>query len=191
MLILVATWVQVSTLAVTPTLDYLAIGLVSGQVLLYRHLLQSLIATPIAHSTFPKARTAWEGTAAEPITGLGLTSADTNGHHHLSATSGIIENANIILSAKAAANSSVGLFILTTNRTVVIPVITGRGSEPKLLEENGASLGCSTMSSDYQEFIVGRDEGLSVYGIEGRGANYPYEGGCDPSDDDCLFRHED
>lgn len=167
---------QVSSIAMTSTLSYLAIGLVSGQVLLYRHVSQSLSTSPLALSTFPKARVVWEGTAAEPITGLGFRDPTLSTSGSNRQDSGLIEGDSDLITDKVAATSSTGLFIVTTNKTIVIPVVTGKGSEPRVLEDVGAGLGCSTMDREGRELIVGRDDGIYIYASEGRGACYAYEG---------------
>lgn len=144
----------------------MAIGLVSGQVLLYRHLLQSLQASPAAQSSFPKARVVWEGTAAEPITGLGFQLSDR------SAPSDSQPGDR----DRITKTDTVGLFIVTTNRTSVLPVISGKGSEPRTLEDVGASLHCSVMDRAHVHLVVARDDGIYIYNAEARGGCYAYEG---------------
>jgi hypothetical protein len=69
------------------------------------------------------------------------------------------------------------LFITTTSKTIVIPSITGRGTDPRILEEDeGAGLGCVVMDGRAKDLIVGREEGIYLYGIEGKGAVLAYEG---------------
>jgi len=152
----------------------LAIGLVSGQVLLYRHLLQSLSAAPSTLSNFPKARVIWEGTAAEPITGLGfrLQSQD-----HINTESGDVDRDRSGGSGlKLAGAGSVGLFIVTTHKTITVPIISGKGSEPRVLEEAGASLHCSVMDLAQRCLVIGREDGIYTYDTEGRGSCFAYEG---------------
>lgn len=169
---------QVSTIASTANLSYLAIGLVSGQVLLYRHVSESLTTSPQAITSFPKARIVWEGSLAEPITGLGFRDPlsplyeEADGEDNLGAGS----------NGKAKQKDREGkvvtsLFITTTSKTIVIPSVTGRGTDPRILEESdGAGLGCVVMDGKARDLIVGRDEGIYLYGLEGRGAVLAYEG---------------
>jgi hypothetical protein len=158
---------QVSCVAATANLSYLAVGLVSGQVLLYRHLQQSLLSSPGAVSTFPKARVVWEGTAAEPITGLGFRTAET-----LEAK----PRPTVTIAHATEASTSTGLFISTTHKIVSLASVTGKSSEPKVLEDLGVSLGCSTMDYDGLSYIVGREEGIYTYSLDGRGGCYAYQG---------------
>jgi hypothetical protein len=163
---------QISSIALTPALSYLAIGLVSGQVLLYRHLLQSLQTSPTAQSSFPKARVVWEGTAAEPITGLGfkLSGQMESYDAPMGSTVGDLRQ------DKNPGSDSVGLFIVTTNKTLALPVISGKGSEPRLLEESGAPLNCSVMDHTHRCLVIAREDGIYIYDTEARGACYAYEG---------------
>ena len=62
---------KVSTIALSATLSYLAIGLGDGTVILYRHLDQSIYSTSGSLSTLPKPRVIHES-PTEPITGLGF-----------------------------------------------------------------------------------------------------------------------
>ena len=141
-------------------------------MLLYRHLLQSLQTSPAAHSSFPKARVAWEGTAAEPITGLGFQLAgqsESDKPQHPPAT-------QVEKQENGAKTDTVGLFIVTTNRTCVLPVISGKGSEPRSLEDFGAPLNCSIMDCSNRYLMIARDDGIYTYGTESRRACYAYEG---------------
>jgi hypothetical protein len=152
----------------------LAIGLVSGQVLLYRHLLQSLSAAPSALSNFPKARVVWEGTAAEPITGLGFRLQNPD---RTATKGGDFDHERTGESSfKLAGAGSVGLFIVTTHKTITVPTISGKGSEPRVLEETGASLHCSVMDLEQRFLIIGREDGIYTYDTEGRGSCFAYEG---------------
>lgn len=162
----------------TANLSYLAIGLVSGQVLLYRHVSESLTTSPQAIASFPKARVVWEGSLAEPITGLGFRDplsplyqdSEEIGADELGAAS---KGKQKDKEAKIVTS----LFITTTSKTIVIPSITGRGTDPRILEEDeGAGLGCVVMDGRAKDLIVGREEGIYLYGIEGKGAVLAYEG---------------
>jgi hypothetical protein len=165
---------QVSTLASTPTLSYLAIGLVSGQVLIYRHLQQSLTSSPTAVSSFPKARVLWEGTAAEPITGLGFRFQARS--HSIRPHEKLLDLTKTEASGRSDSSASVGIFIVTTHKTISVPIISGKGSEPRVIEDAGAALNCSVMDCDQQMLVVGREDGIYTYDTEGRGACFAYEG---------------
>lgn len=166
-----------STIASTANLSYLAIGLVSGQVLLYRHVSESLTTSPQAISSFPKARIVWEGSLAEPITGLGFRDPLSPLHEEadIEDTVGAANGKEKQKDREAKVVTS--LFITTTSKTIVIPSVTGRGTDPRILKESdGAGLGCVVMDGKARDLIVGRDEGIYLYGLEGRGAVLAYEG---------------
>lgn len=145
-------------MAVTSKLSHLAIGLGDGTVLLYRHLLQSLVNSPTSLTALPKARVIHE--SHEPITGLGFR-----------------EPSNV---ARSDSSADISLYIVTTNRVLNAPV-SARGGETRTIdEEKGAGLGCAVMDWDRRDMIVARDDGIYLYGPEGRGACYAYEGECSP-----------
>ncbi|KAJ9101766.1 hypothetical protein QFC21_003105 [Naganishia friedmannii] len=169
---------KVTTISSTANLSYLAIGLVSGQVLLYRHVSESLTTSPQAITSFPKARVVWEGSLAEPITGLGfrdpLSPLYQESEEDGSGDSGAASKGKL---KDKEAKVVTSLFITTTSKTIVIPSVTGRGTDPRILEESeGAGLGCVVMDGTAKDLIVGREEGIYLYGIEGKGAVLAYEG---------------
>ena len=140
-----------STIALSATLAYLAIGLGDGTVILYRHLDQSVYATSGSLGTLPKPRVVHES-ANEPVTGLGFrepTAESPNTH----------------------------LFIVTTNRVLCYQASgKGSGGAPVTVDEIGAGLGCATMDWKAHEVVVARDEAIYLCGTESRGACYAYEG---------------
>ncbi|KAK4689022.1 vacuolar protein sorting-associated protein 11, partial [Tremellales sp. Uapishka_1] len=157
----------VSSIALTSNLSHLAIGLGDGTVLLYRHLLQSLTTSPTSLTSLPKARVIHE--SSEPITGLGFR-----------------EPSSSTTRSKAPENSNaVSLFIVTTNRVLCAPV-SGKGGETRTIDELGCGLGCAVMDWDKREMIIARDEAIYLYGPEGRGACYAYEG---PKSSITAFKH--
>lgn len=145
-------------MAITSNLSHLAIGLGDGTVLLYRHLLQSLANSPAALTSLPRARVLHE--SHEPITGLGFREPSS------------------ITRAKAPENdrAEISLYIVTTNRVLSAPVATRGGDARTIDEEKGAGLGCAIMDWNRRDMIVARDDGIYLYGPEGRGACYAYEG---------------
>jgi hypothetical protein len=149
-------------MAITTNLSHLAIGLGDGTVLLYRHLLQSLTTSPTALTSLPRARVVHE--SPEPITGLGFhepSSLPTN------TTSRAPENEKT--------SGQISLLIVTTNR-VLVASTSAKGGDARTIDEMGCGLGCAAMDWDRREMIVARDEAVYVYGAEGRGACYAYEG---------------
>ncbi|WVQ96313.1 hypothetical protein IAU59_003417 [Kwoniella sp. CBS 9459] len=150
----------VSSIALTSNLSHLAIGLGDGTVLLYRHLLQSLTTSPTALTSLPKARVIHE--SHEPITGLGFREPSLDDPV-----------------------PGVSLFIVTTNR-VLSATVSGKGGEARTIDELGCGLGCAIMDWDRKEMIVARDEAIYLYGPDGRGACYAYEG---PKSSIAIFKH--
>jgi hypothetical protein len=151
-------------MAITTNLSHLAIGLGDGTVLLYRHLLQSLTTSPTSLTSLPRARVVHE--SQEPITGLGFrepTSASAS-----TSTSRAPENEKT--------SGHISLLIVTTNR-VLVASVSAKGGDARTIDEMGCGLGCAVMDWDRREMIIARDEAVYVYGAEGRGACYAYEGG--------------
>ena len=122
---------KVSSITSTANLSYLAVGLVSGQVLLYRHVSESLTTSPQAITSFPKARTVWEGSLAEPITGLGFRDPLSPLYEDFE---GDKDDAPKTKQKEREAKVVTSLFITTTSKTIVFPSVTGRGTEPRILE---------------------------------------------------------
>lgn len=146
------TALQVSTVALSSTLAYLAIGLGDGTVLIYRHFDQSILSASTSLTNLPKPRTVHEG-PSEPITGLGFKEpTEDSPHHHL--------------------------FIVTTSKVLCYQA-SGRGSggAPTVVDEIGAGLGCAAMDSMLHDIVLARDEGIYMCGVEGRGSFYAIEGG--------------
>jgi hypothetical protein len=144
-------------MAITSNLSHLAIGLGDGTVLLYRHLLQSLTTSPTALTSLPRARVIHESN--EPITGLGFREPPSSR----------------VTEGDKGSVTSVSLFIVTTNRVLCAPAST-KGGDARTIDELGSGLGCAVMDWEKREMIVARDEAIYLYGPEGRGSCYAYEG---------------
>jgi hypothetical protein len=145
-------------MAMTTSLSHLAIGLGDGTVLLYRHLSQSLTTSPLSLTSIPKPRVVHE--SPEPITGLGFREP--------------------LRDAPPGEKEPLSLFVVTTNRVLCAQVGgKGSGGDCRTVDEIGGGLGCATMDWDRREMIVARDEAVYLYGPEGRGACYAYEGECE------------
>ena len=50
------------------------------------------------------------------------------------------------------------------------------GSNPSIVDEVGAGLGCAAMDWHKRDIVVAREEAVYVCGVEGRGTCYAYEG---------------
>lgn len=142
---------QVSSVAVSASLGYLAIGLADGTVLLYRHLDQSIFSGSTSLTALPKPRAIHEGTT-EPITGLGFREPSED-------------------------SPNIYLFIVTINRVLSYQASgKGSGGTPSEVDEVGCDLGCATMDWHAKNVIIAKDEAIYIYGTDGRGPSYAYEG---------------
>ena len=50
------------------------------------------------------------------------------------------------------------------------------GSNPSIVDEVGAGLGCAAMNWHKSDIVVAREEAVYVCAVEGRGTCYAYEG---------------
>ena len=142
---------KVSAVALSASLTYLAIGLADGTVLLYRHLDQSIFSGSTTLTALPKPRTIFEG-STEPITGLGFRESSE-------------ESPNIYL------------FIVTISHVLTYQASgKGSGAPPTEIDEIGCDLGCAVMDWRARNMVIAKDEAIYIYGTEGRGACYAYEG---------------
>ncbi|RXK35794.1 vacuolar membrane protein [Tremella mesenterica] len=157
----------ISSIALTSNLSHLAIGLGDGTVLLYRHLLQSLTTSPTSLTSLPKARVIHE--SPEPITGLGFREP--------SLSTNIIDNDK--------GSNLLSLFIVTVNRLLCAQV-SGKGGEPRVLDDVGSGLGCAVMDQEKKKMVIASDEGIYLYDTEGKGASFAYEG---PKSSVTILRH--
>lgn len=139
----------VSTIALSATLAYLAIGLGDGTVLLYRHLDQSL-ASSNSLTALPKPRTVHES-SGEPVTGLGFREPTED-------------------------NPVVCLFIVTVNRVLSYRTSGRASGTAHEIDELGAGLGCATMDRKGEDILVARDEAIYACSPDGRGTCWAYEG---------------
>ncbi|EMD38025.1 hypothetical protein CERSUDRAFT_113136 [Gelatoporia subvermispora B] len=141
----------VSTIALSATLAYLAVGLGDGTVLLFRHFDQSIFSGSTSLTALPKPRVIHES-PTEPITGLGFKEPSE-------------ESPNI------------HLFIVTINHVLCYQASgKGSGGTPAVVDEVGCGLGCATMDWRAKDMVVARDEAIYICGTDGRGACYAYEG---------------
>jgi hypothetical protein len=140
---------------------------------LYRYLDQSIFSSSTSLTSIPKPRTIHES-PTEPITGLGfreptsssaVADTQTNGHTHDKDKDKDREKDNLYL------------FIVTTSRVLSYQA-SGRvvGSNPSIVDEVGAGLGCAVMDWHKRDVVVAREEAVYVCGVEGRGTCYAYEG---------------
>ncbi|EIW86132.1 hypothetical protein CONPUDRAFT_114267 [Coniophora puteana RWD-64-598 SS2] len=160
----------VSSIALSSSMSYLALGFGDGTVLLYRHLDQSLFSSSSSLSALPKPRTIHES-PTDPITGLGFREPDPI--HDTAAT----VNGSGAVGTGTGASPNLHLFIVTTGGVWACHV-SGRGSggASAIVDEVGCGLGCATMDWYRRNVVIARDESIYSCGIQGRENSYAYEG---------------
>lgn len=68
------------------------------------------------------------------------------------------------------------LFIATTSRILRMVVLgKGHGQPPKTVEDDGCGVGCMAMDKRTGNIVVGRDDAIYTYTLEGRGPPSAYE----------------
>ncbi|KAF9220088.1 hypothetical protein BS17DRAFT_788227 [Gyrodon lividus] len=166
----------VTTLALTETLSFLAVGLADGTVLLYRHLDQSL-SSASAPASIPKPRVIHE-VPTEPVTFLGFTTAHASASiDSLSSIPGAV--ANPLSTSASTSNSSLTLtlVIITTSSTYAYPILPKPSSPASfLVDEIGAGLRCACVDWKERWVVLGRDEAVVGVGSGGRLGVVSYEG---------------
>ncbi|KAF8337359.1 uncharacterized protein EI90DRAFT_3144449 [Cantharellus anzutake] len=147
----------VSTIAISPSLSHLAVGVSDGTVLFYRHLDQSLFSGALSLSALPKPKVIHEN-SNEPITGLAFRSSPPSS------------------AADGSGKELLHLFIVTTNRILSYLVLgKGSGGVPVLVDDIGCGLGCAAINEKLGEMAVARDEAIYMCTPAGRGACYAVE----------------
>ena len=142
---------QVTSIALSAGLEFLAIGLGDGTVILYRHLDQSVLSGSASLTAIPKPRTVHES-PTEPVTSVGFREPTDE-------------------------TPAMFLFIATTNRVLVYQASgRGGGGAASEVHEAGAALGCAVMDWKARDMVVARDEAIYICGAENRGSSYAYEG---------------
>jgi hypothetical protein len=142
---------QVTSIALSAGMEFLAIGLGDGTVILYRHLDQSVLSGSTSLTAIPKPRTVHES-PSEPVTAVGFREPTDE-------------------------TPAMYLFIATTNRVLVYQASgRGSGSAASEVHEAGAALGCAVMDWKARDMVVARDEAIYICGAENRGSSYAYEG---------------
>ncbi|GAA6007958.1 hypothetical protein JCM11491_006556 [Sporobolomyces phaffii] len=182
----------VSSLAVSPSLSHIVVGLTDGSVVGWKRvdeLIEAGIADleVVAKATenaaaggtskripqfavggMGKLRVFWEGNK-EPITNVGIVSSPTS-------------------------STSPTLFILTTSEILAVALPPSHGSSrsksaiPTTLDDLGAAVGCAKImrlgvgrgvgdeGETAERMVVARDEAIYVYGSDGREGCWAYEG---------------
>lgn len=68
------------------------------------------------------------------------------------------------------------LFVATTSRLLKLVISgKGQGQPPKTVEDAGCGVGCMTVDKRTGEIVIGRDDAIYCYTIDGRGPPRAYE----------------
>lgn len=173
-------------MAITATLSHLAVGLADGTVLLLRQLDQYLQSASTSASAapagIPKPKLV-HSSPSDPVTGLGFRTAFSGGSGFTNTITGVARPAANASGSTvpATAPSNVTLFIVTTHQiltyttTAAGRALPGSSAHATVMDDVGAGLGCSAMLNS-GEVVLAKDEAIFVYGPEGRGQSYFYEG---------------
>lgn len=174
-------------MAIMPNLSIIAVGLADGTVLLLRQLDQHIQSVPSSTSgsnapaTLPKAKVI-HSSPTSPITGLAFRNIGSTAFAATNTITGSSQLQGAAATTTDARSAGVMLFIVTThqvltyNMTPTGKALSGSSSTPALMDDVGAALGCSAMLSPSAELVLARDEAIFIYGPEGRGQSYYYEG---------------
>lgn len=172
----------VSTFATTASLSLVAIGLADGTVLLLRQLDQYIhgVTSASGPANIPKPKVV-HFSPSDPITGLGFGFLASNSN---AMTNTITRSSAATATAPTSStttSSNVILYIVTTHQVLTYittptgKALSGSSAHATVLDDVGAALNCCTMLPNGQ-LVIARDEAIFVYGQEGRGQSYFYEG---------------
>ncbi|KIJ21243.1 hypothetical protein PAXINDRAFT_96096 [Paxillus involutus ATCC 200175] len=163
----------VTTLALTQTLSFLAVGLADGAVLLYRHLDQSLSSA--SSTPIPKPRII-QDIPTEPVTFLGFTSAPTFATTDV-LTAGAVASPSPAFVSTTNPPPTLTLIIVTTSSTYAYSIQPKPSSPASLLvDEIGAGLRCACVDWKERWVVLGRYEAVVGVGSGGRSGVVSYEG---------------
>jgi hypothetical protein len=172
----------VSTLAITPTLSLVAVGYADGTVQILRQLDQYIQSGSASSSAgpagLPKPKLV-HSSPSNPITGLGFRLPSASAGLTNTITNTLAQPAGN--TAGSASDGAITLFIVTTHQILTYATtstgraLTGTSAHATVMDDVGAALGCSAMLTT-GEIVLAKDEAIFVYGPEGRGQSYFYEG---------------
>lgn len=174
----------------TASLSVIAIAYADGSVLLLRQLDQyiqsagssAFTSASSAHTPagIPKPKLV-HSSPSDPVTGLGFHVASQGTPAYRNTITNPTSRAIAPAATGAAPSGNVTLFIVTTHQilsysmTPTGKALPGSPSHATVMDDVGAALGCTTMLSN-GEIVLAKDEAIFVYGTEGRGQSYFYEG---------------
>lgn len=181
----------VSTFAITASLSLIAVAYADGSVLILRQLDQYIqsassssaftsASAAVAPAGLPKPKLV-HSSPSDPVTGLGFHVAHPGGSSYRNTITNPISRQKATVAGAAAPSGNVTLFIVTTHQILTYSMtptgkaLSGHAAHATVMDDVGASLGCTTMLSS-GEMALAKDEAIFVYGTEGRGQSYFYEG---------------
>lgn len=89
----------------------------------------------------------------------------------------VFESEEPITGVEFREDATTTLYLATTGRILTFTISgRGQGQPAKNLDDIGCGVGCMTIDRDTGDIIVARDDAIYVYGVNGRGPSYAYEG---------------
>ncbi|GAA6048699.1 hypothetical protein NBRC10513_000711 [Rhodotorula toruloides] len=185
----------VSSLAVSPSLSHIVVGLADGSVVGWKRVdelidsslydLEEAAARAAEPASSPsKGRT---GAKASPfvVSGIGKLRTFSEGNKE--------PVTNVGITAASLSSPIQTLFILTTSQILALPLPTSSKHKvtttPTVLDDHGAAVGCAKVmrlgvgkgvgqeeGETAERMVVAREEAIYVYGSEGREGCWAYEG---------------
>ncbi|GAA6064060.1 hypothetical protein JCM10212_006796, partial [Sporobolomyces blumeae] len=187
----------VSSLAVSPTLSHVVVGLTDGNVVGWKRVEDLLEASIGEFTAIAKAKelVATGGTAKAKdrvpefvVGGMGKLRIFSQGNKEP------ITNVGIAAASSTSPTSTPTLFVLTTSEILALPLPPSHGSSRNakptatVLDDLGAAVGCAKImrlgvgrgvgdeGETAERMVVAREEAIYVYGSEGREGCWAYEG---------------
>ncbi|GAA5924401.1 tethering complex subunit PEP5 [Sporobolomyces koalae] len=182
----------VSSLAVSPSLSHIVLGLTDGSVVGYKRI-DELIETSLVDLD---AVTRATETAAGAGANKRLPQFTVGGLGKLRIMWEVNKDpiTNIGIASSVSTSSVPTLFMLTTSEVLALALPPSRGSSrhkhatPTVLDSHGAAIGCAKImrlglgrgvgeeGETAERMVVAREEAIYVYGSEGREGCWAYEG---------------
>ena len=89
----------------------------------------------------------------------------------------VFESEEPITGVEFREGATTTLYLATTGRILTFTILgRGQGQPAKNLDDMGCGVGCMTVDRDTGDIVVVRDDAIYVYGVNGRGPSYAYEG---------------
>ncbi|BGP05132.1 Vacuolar protein sorting-associated protein 11 [Rhodotorula toruloides] len=185
----------VSSLAVSPSLSHIVVGLADGSVVGWKRVDELVDASlydleeAAARAAEPASSTskARTGGKASPFVAGGMGKLRTFSEGNKEPVT------NVGITAASPSSPIQTLFILTTSQILALPLPTSSKQKatttPTVLDDHGAAVGCAKVmrlvlgkgvgqeeGETAERMVVAREEAIYVYGSEGREGCWAYEG---------------